>query len=137
MNPLFPWQGESNLAGAHLEDAPRWKASVFANYRIELGARGSLTPVVKFTWTDQYELRPYAISADRVDAYTRSDVRLVWRSASARFSVEAFCENLENEIVYARNVTTGEFSGSFPASIGLIPPRTFGVRIGFDWRASE
>jgi outer membrane receptor protein involved in Fe transport len=137
VNPLFPWQGQSNLAGKHLEDAPRWKASLFANYRIELGARGSLTPVVKFTWTDHYELRPYALSADRVDAYTRSDVRLVWRSASERFSVEAFCENLENEIVFARNVTTGEFSGSFPASVGLIPPRTYGVRIGFDWRASE
>ncbi len=136
-NPLFPWQGESNLAGKRLEDAPRWKTTLFASYQVDLGARGTLTPVAKFTWTDAYELRPYALRADHVDAFTRSDVRLVWRSAGERLSVEAFCENLENEIIYARNTTTGEFSGSFPASLGLIPPRTYGVRVGFHWLASE
>jgi hypothetical protein len=59
----------------------------------------------------------------------------VWQSASERLTLEVFGENLENEIVFARNTTTGEFSGSFPASIGLLPPRTYGVRVGFAWRS--
>ncbi|MBM4384785.1 MAG: TonB-dependent receptor [Deltaproteobacteria bacterium] len=133
-DPLFPWRGESNLAGHRLEDAPKWKASLFASYQVELGARGTLTPVVKLAYTSDYFLRPYALASDRVDAFTRTDVRLVWRSASERLTLEVFAENLENEIVYARNTTTGEFSGSFPASIGLLPPRTYGVRVGFAWR---
>ncbi len=135
-DPRFPWQGESNLAGKRLEDAPRWKTSLFASYVIDLGTRGTLTPVVKVSWTDDYVLRPYALPADRVSAYTRSDARLVWKSESRRFSVELFGENLEDEVVYARNSTTGEFSGSFPASLGLIPPRTYGVRVGFAWGGS-
>jgi outer membrane receptor protein involved in Fe transport len=133
-SPLFPWTGQSNLAGKRLEDAPRWKTSLLASYQADLGDLGTLTPVLKTTWTDHYVLRPYDLPADRVDAYTRTDVRLVWRSASERFSVEAFVENLEDEVVYVRNVTTGEFSGSMPASLGLLAPRTYGVRIGFSWR---
>jgi iron complex outermembrane receptor protein len=133
-NPLFPWQGQSNLAGSRLEDAPRWKASLLASYQAELGRFGTLTPVVKLSWTDGYLLRPYGLASDRVEAYTRTDVRLVWRSEDARFSAEAFAENLENEIVFARNATTGEFSGAFPVSLGLLAPRTYGVRLGFHWR---
>ena len=90
---------------------------------------------MKTTFTSDYFLRPYALAADRVDAYTRTDLRLVWRDAEERISVEAFAENLENEIVFARGTTTGEFSGSFPASIGLLPPRTYGARVSFAWRA--
>jgi len=134
-NPLFPWQGQSNLAGKRLEDAPRWKTSLLASYQVDLGDWGALTPVVKTTWTDDYVLRPYDLAADRVGSYTRTDLRLLWRSASERFSAEAFVENVEDEVVYVRNVTTGEFSGSMPASVGLLPPRTFGVRIGYQWRA--
>lgn len=133
-NPLFPWQGESNLAGGRLEDAPRWNTSVLASRLVELGRFGTLTPVVKLSWTDDYLLRPYGLASDRVEAYTRTDVRLVWRSEDARFSAEAFAENLENEIVYARNATTGEFSGAFPVSLGLLAPRTYGLRLGFHWR---
>ncbi len=133
-NPLFPWQGQSNLAGKHLEDAPRWKTSVFASHQLELGAWGTLTPVVKLSWTDDYVLRPYDLPSDRVDAYTRTDVRLVWRSEDGRLSVETFAENLENDVVFARKATTGEFSGAFPVSLGLLPPRTYGVRVGFHWR---
>jgi len=135
-DPLFPWQGQSNLEGKRLEDAPRWKTSLFASYQAELGSHGTLTPVLKTTWTDDYVLRPYDLPADRVGSYTRTDVRLVWRSERERFSVEAFAENLEDEVVYVRNVTTGEFSGSMPASLGLLPPRTYGLRIGFSWRAN-
>lgn len=135
-NPLFPWQGQSNLAGNSLEDAPRWKTSVLASYQAELGAWGTLTPVVKFTWTDDYLLRPYGLPADRAHGYTRTDARLVWRSEDARFSVEAFAENLEGNVTYVRNTTTGEFSGSFPASLGLLAPRTYGVRVGFHWGRS-
>ena len=134
-HPLFPWQGQSNLAGHRLEDAPKWKVSALASYQVDLGAAGTLTPLVKTTFTSDYFLRPYALAADRVDAYTRTDLRLVWRDAEERISVEAFAENLENEIVFARGTTTGEFSGSFPASIGLLPPRTYGARVSFAWRA--
>lgn len=132
-NPLFPWQGQSNLKDHRLEDAPRWKTSVLASYEIDLGTRGTLTPVAKFTWTDHYVLRPYDLPIDRVDGYTRSDVRLVWKSANERLSVEAFAENLENEVVFARHTTGAEFNGAFPASLGLIPPRTYGVRVGYHW----
>jgi hypothetical protein len=39
------------------------------------------------------------------------------------------------EIVCARSTTTGELSGSIPASRGLLAPRSFGVRAGVEWRS--
>ena len=50
--------------------------------------------------------------------------------------LKAFAENLEGNVTYVRNTTTGEFSGSFPASLGLLAPRTYGVRVGFHWGRS-
>ena len=130
---LNSFNGLINLVGNMLEDAPEWKASLFTSYTIELGAYGTLTPVAKITWTADYSLRPFNLPIDKVGAYSRSDVRVRWESPGHRYSVEAFCENLEDEVVFARTTVGPDFTGGFPASVGVLPPRMFGVRVGFSW----
>lgn len=131
-----PFDAEQDLSGNRLEDSPRWKTSLYAAYDFDLGDRGTLTPVVEFTWTDEYYLRPQNDSVDRVGDYTKTDLRLIWRSPGRRWTMEAFVDNLENEIVYARNVYVAEFSNMM-SGFGMLPPRTYGVRVGFSWGGRE
>jgi iron complex outermembrane receptor protein len=132
-SPLNIFNGQLNLEGNDLEDAPEWKLSLFTSYEIDLGAHGTLTPVLKITWTDSYFLRPFNLPMDRVAAYSRSDVRLRWDSPEQRYSVEGYVENLEDEVVFARTTVGPDFTGGFPASVGVLPPRMYGVRAGFHW----
>ena len=130
--PPIPPDGNAfqDLSGNRLEDAPEWKISLLSVYRLDLGEWGSLTPVVEFTWTDDYFRRPFnRADTDRIDSYTRTDLRLTWQSVDERYHAEVFVENLEDEIVYGRTVAVA----IPPAAgvIGLFPPRTFGVRLGF------
>ncbi len=128
-----PFGGRADLEGNTLEDSPKWKAAIFTSYDISLGELGSLRPVLEFTWTDDYYLRPFNLEIDRVDSYTKTDLRLIWTDLDERYTVELFGENLENEYVYARAIVGPEFTGGMAAGFGLLPPRTFGVRIGFNW----
>jgi hypothetical protein len=57
---------------------------------------------------------------------------VIWRSPTQRGTVEGFVENLENDIIINRNVYVAEFSNMM-SGVGMLPPRTYGVRIGFNW----
>jgi len=140
INPVLPVDpgcvGDSNggldLSGNRMEDSPEWKTSVLASYRWDLGANGVVTPTLEFTWTDDAFRRPQNNPlVDRLDSYTKTDLRVRWETEGNRYWVEAFGENLENEIVYPRGIVvalTGTAQG-----FGLLQPRTYGVRLGFNW----
>ena len=122
--------GFLDLSGNRLEDAPKFKVTLLSSYQIDLGEWGTLTPVAKFTWTDDYFRRPFNRNdTDLVESYSRTDLRLLWKSVDGRYDVELFVENLENERVYARTIAV-EIPTSLTA-FGLLPPRVFGVRVGF------
>ena len=93
-----------DLSGKTLEDSPRIKMSLITSYEWDLGEYGTLRPVLAFTWTDEYFRRPFNTDAfDRVDSFTRTDLRLFWTSADERFTVEVFGENLEDDRYFGRN----------------------------------
>ena len=127
------FHGLSNLEGKQLQNAPRWKVSLFTTHSFSLGRYGTLQPVAEFTWTDSSFLRPFNLDSDRQGSTTSTDLRLVWMDAGRRLSAEIFVENLENDAVYARRSVLPEFAGGFPVGLGLLPPRRFGVRLGFRW----
>ncbi len=124
--------GGVDLSGNRLEDSPEWKVSAMASYLFELGGMGTLRPTLEFTWTDEAWRRPQNNSlVDRVDSYTKTDLRLRWEEPEGRYWVEAFGENLEDNYVYPRGIVvalTGTAQG-----FGLLQPRTYGIRLGFDW----
>ncbi len=129
-NTLPGGGGFLDLSGNHLEDAPEFKAALLTSYEFDLGEWGTVTPVAKFTWTDDYYRRSFNRNdTDLVESYTRTDLRLIWTSVDQRYDVELFVENLENERVYARTIAV-EIPTSLTA-FGLLPPRVFGVRVGF------
>ena len=124
--------GNQNVVGNRLEDSPEWKVSTVAHYRWDLGNLGTLSPTLEFTWTADAFRRPFNTpSVDLSPAYTKTDARLRWSEPENRYWVEAFGENLENNYVYPRGIAvaiTGTAQG-----FGLLQPRTYGVRLGFEW----
>jgi iron complex outermembrane receptor protein len=128
--------GGLDLAGNQMEDSPDFKLSLLANYRWDLGSGGVISPTVEFTWTADAWRRPLNNPVvDRVAAYTKTDLRLRWEESKGRYWLEAFGENLENNHVYPRGIVvavTGTAQG-----FGLLQPRTYGLRLGFDWRSGD
>lgn len=137
-----------------MEDSPEWKISLFTNYDLDLGRFGVLTPVLKFTGSDRYFLRPFncgdcvtprppgggnpAVPADFTDidlqqAFTCTHIRLQWHSEGGLFWGEFFVENLEDNTIYSRIIVGPQFTGGVPVQLGLQAPRLIGGRIGFDW----
>ena len=124
--------GDQDLRGKTLEDAPEFKVSLLSTYRFDAGSTGVFTPTLEFTWTDTTYRRPFNNpTIDIVKAYTKTDLRLRWEEPENRYWVEGFGENLENNYVYPRGIVvaiTGTAQG-----FGLLQPRTYGVRVGFNW----
>ncbi len=122
-----------DLKGNKLEEAPEWQASFYSLYEFDLGDFGSLSTVAEVSWSDSYYRRPFNLDLiDKVDASTRTDLRIIWRDADEHWDAQLFIENLENKKVISTNVVLGggELEGVVPG-YGVLPPRMFGLRVGY------
>ena len=100
---------------------------------LPVGEYGTVTSVLSFNWVDDYFARPFNVAAiDRVDSYTQTDVRFIWRSPAGQWTVELFGTHLEDEAIYGRRIVPPEFVGN-PAQLALFAPRRYGVQVGFAW----
>ncbi len=123
-----------DLSGNRIPLSPDFKVNIGANYRIDLGSAGTLTPEVRFFWSDSYFVNEFNYDAGidgrdvgRQGSYTRTDLRVTWMSGDERFMLQAFVENLEDEAVLNRAVIGGQ--GAIFQNYA--PPRIFGVTGGF------
>jgi iron complex outermembrane receptor protein len=90
--------GPGNLNGPQFGDypvyTPRWKWSIGAQYTIDLGASGSITPRIDAA----YQGSLYAAAANRptnrLAGYTLANARLTWGNASGDLEVSAEVTNL-------------------------------------------
>jgi iron complex outermembrane receptor protein len=96
--------GPTNLAGPQFGDyapfTPEWKWSIGAQYEIDLGAAGSLTPRVDAA----YQSDVYTLSANRasnlIEDYTLANARLTWRNVDEDLEVAFEVTNLFDEYYY-------------------------------------
>jgi len=90
--------GPTNLNGPQYGDyapfTPKWKWSIGAQYEIELGDSGSLTPRLDAS----YQSKIYTVSANRssnrIDAYAVANARLTWRNAAKDLDISLEVSNL-------------------------------------------
>jgi iron complex outermembrane receptor protein len=122
-----------DFGGNTMIRAPEYSMTLAAQYTLELGRWGTLTPRAQFYASDDVWYRPYnEPSTDKTGNYTKTDVRLTWVSEEGHFSVEGFVDNLFDEDV-PQSVFVGSSLLGFPVQGVYDPPRTTGVRIGFRW----
>ncbi len=111
--------------------SPDFTASISASYDLQLNNGATLTPYIQFYYSDGYNTSNL-LSIDpshQQDSFTKTDLRLVWRSPSNKYALEGFVENIEDEEVLAR----GNNGGDDNVQTGYLYPRNYGVRFKASW----
>ncbi len=137
-NVLVPYQlynGNPNasakfisLQGGTPPFSPKFQATFIASYDIQLGSAGKLTPNIQFYFSGRYSSQTQVSFIDPAgtqEAFTKTDLRLSWNDASDRFGIDAYVENIEDNIVKLRTTYGGD--GIEQITYGY--PRNYGVRL--------
>lgn len=107
--------------------SPDYTVQVGASYRIDLGDGGSLTPEVQTYFNSGYILTDLTPDFGDQPSFTKTDLRLTYRTADERFRVQAFVNNVEDTAVIGRAV----YSNHRALLTHFQKPRTYGVQVGF------
>ena len=109
-----------------VQNTPDISAQFGLAYEIDLGNGSTLTPEVQTLYSGSY-LLSRAFPQYPQKAYTKTELRLTYKTASQNLSLQAFVENLEDNATIGRVTVAsgGGFSGSYAA------PRTWGVKVGY------
>ena len=109
-----------------VQNTPDISAQFGMSYEFDLANGGTLTPEVQTLFSGSY-LLSRAFPNYLQGSYTKTELRLTYRSPDRDLSLQAFVDNLENEATIGRvTVASGSgFSGSYAA------PRTYGVKLGY------
>ena len=109
-----------------VQNTPDITAQAGISYEFELPNSATLTPEVQTLFSGSY-LLSRAMPNYLQKSYTKTEVRLTYRSPDKRLSLQAFVENLENKATIGRVTVAsgGGFSGTFAA------PRTWGLKLGY------
>jgi len=119
-------QGFIDVSGETTGWSPDLTIGASAAYEMDLGDNGVLTPLIQFYYSDEYNTSNLlAIDpAQQQDAYTKTDVRLIWDTPVEDFSLEIFVENIEDEAV----LTRGNNNSDDVVQTSFQYPRNYGFR---------
>ena len=96
-------------------------------YDIEFSGGSVLTPFVQMSYSSDYYATDYNLDGGKQDAYTKTDVRLIWRSASQNLEIQGFVLNVEDEAVMMRIATYNPNATTTGLQTHWGNPRTWGV----------
>ncbi len=106
--------------------SPDITVQVGVSYDLDLGGAGRLTPEVQSFFSGDYILTDITPNFGNQEAFTRTDLRLTWRSADDRFRLGAFVNNVEDTAVITRAVYSNHRTLLGNYAIG----RTYGLSGG-------
>lgn len=119
---------DSDLSGNATRMSPKWTVNVNPSYDFAMGNGGKITLASNFAYrSKQYHTE---FNDDRLsqDGYIMLDANILYTAPDDRWTLNFWMKNITNELVWA-----GTFSVSTSRTIGgtLMPPRTFGVTLGY------
>ncbi|MFN3425280.1 MAG: TonB-dependent receptor [Novosphingobium meiothermophilum] len=119
-----------DLSGNRTRMSPKWSLNLNPTYDIDVSNGGTVRLGTNFAFrSKQYHTE---FNDDRMaqDDYIQLDANIMYRDPSRKFSANLWVRNLTNELVYA-----GSFAVSTSRAIGgtLMPPRTYGITLGYDF----
>ncbi len=92
-----------------------------------LGSLGTLTPEIQTYYNSGYILSDLTPQFGKNEAYTKTDLRLTFRSTDGNITVQAFVNNIEDEAVITRAV----YGNHRSQLVTYAPGRTFGLSAGY------
>ena len=117
-----------SYAGKRPVQAPTWQIGAGFEHDIPL-PRGTLTPRLQTHFETQSNLLVQNYIYSRINKYTMSDAILTYKSEEGHWQAQGYVRNFENSVVItSANSNFGEYS------YGLQPPRTYGIRVTYDFK---
>jgi len=119
---------DSDLSGNATRMSPRWSLNLFPSYAIPLANGGTITLASNLAYRSRQFHTEFNDLRLSQGSYAMLDANILYRSPGGHYSVNLFVKNITDELVYA-----GSFSVSTSRAIGgtLMPPRTYGVTVGY------
>ena len=118
-----------DCTGKPLPQAPEWTVNAAWEHRFELGDGSQ----VVFGLDTRIETERYLsldfVADGRQGSSTMSNARLSWEAASGNWSVTAFVNNIEDDIVFSNSLKSPVKGGTIYNQ--MRPPRTYGLRTSF------
>jgi iron complex outermembrane receptor protein len=119
-----------DLSGNATRMSPRWSLNLNPRYEIELSSGATIELGSNFAYrSKQYHTE---FNDDRLaqKGYIQLDANILYTAPGGDFTTNLWVKNLTDELVYA-----GSFSVSTSRTIGgtLMPPRTYGVTLGYNF----
>jgi iron complex outermembrane recepter protein len=110
--------------------SPRWSLNLNPNYEIDLANGGTIALGANYAYRSKQYHTEFNDERLAQKAYSMVDANIMYRAPGNALSVNLWVKNLTDELVYA-----GSFSVSTSRAIGgtLMPPRTYGVTVGYNF----
>jgi iron complex outermembrane receptor protein len=112
-----------DLSGNRIAHSPTFSGAVSAQYDIDLGSAGTLSPYAQLNFSSFFYGQPVNSILDRQKGFAKLDLRLTW-DIDERFSVQGFVTNVTNKATATRFV----FGGGGGLQASYAPPRLWGLR---------
>jgi len=125
-DPNDPIAG-ANLKGWEPTLSPDLTLGLQLGYDIMLGGGATLTPFVQTSYSSDYYASDYNLPGAKQDAYTKTDLRLIWRNGERNFEIQGFVLNMEDEAVKMRIATFNPTDVHTGLQTHWGNPRTWGV----------
>jgi iron complex outermembrane recepter protein len=107
--------------------APKWKFSAGAQYQLQLGDAGSLTPRLDWSYQAAFHSQPVNSAFNRVPNYYLVNGRLSWKSADEKWDLALEGTNLLDDLYY---LTFFDNQGSTQNTLAQpAPPRQWAVTV--------
>ncbi len=117
-----------SLAGNFLPQSPELSSRLQYSHAFALPRGDTITPSATIYWQSANYLREFEFPIDRVPAYSKTELELTYVDPTGRWTASAFVYNVED-----RQIRTGAAAGGGTYDSFYAPPRTYGVRVGYDY----
>jgi iron complex outermembrane receptor protein len=116
-----------DYSGNDILKSPDWSATLGYQHDWQLSDGGTVTGEALAYYMDDHFLNFQNDPFAKQDSYTKLDMNLTYRSPQGDWFVSAYGKNITDEDVLVSLTIVGVATGGFAA------PRTYGVRVGYNW----
>lgn len=125
-----------DLSGNSLPKSPKYNFTVNVQYDILLQSLGlpdwgTVSPRIQYNYQSRVYYRVWNDKTSSQDAFSKVDLKLLWRSPSNRWSIEGFVNNVTDVDVINSIFLSANADGSITGQYQL--PRHAGVRFKFEY----
>ena len=119
-----------NFSGDRLNRAPEWQTSLMAQYVIDLGNLGVVTPRIEWQYTSEIFHDPFNTQPSGSESFHLLNLRAQYRPNDASWGVRAFVDNVTDKR-YREHTFNPILPQDFPALISK--PRIYGVKVFYEF----